>query len=98
MPYQENFTIQEITLKGAGIHRNIRLLEGEDVYLLDYFISRADFYYKGNFFFYNLPAGEFELIIRAQGYKPFVKKCIVEKGKQSDPIIAELKFEQSAND
>jgi pimeloyl-ACP methyl ester carboxylesterase len=93
MPYQENFTIQEITLKGAGIHRNIRLLEGEDVYLLDYFISRADFYYKGNFFFYNLPAGEFELIIRAQGYKPFVKKCIVEEGKQSDPIIAELKSE-----
>lgn len=91
MPYQENFTIQSITLKGAGIHRKIRLLEGEDFNMLDYFIRRADFYYKGNFFFFGLPAGEFELVIRAQDYKPFVKKCFVKKaGKQSDPMLVEL--------
>ncbi len=90
MPYQENFTIQSITLKGTGIHRNLRLLEGEDVNILDYFIPRADCYYKGNFFFFRLPAGEFELIIRAQGYKPFVKKCFVKAGKQLDPMLVEL--------
>jgi pimeloyl-ACP methyl ester carboxylesterase len=90
MPYKENFTIQSITLKGAGIHRKLNLVEGEDVNILDYFIPRADCYYKGNFFFFGLLAGEFELIIRAQGYKPFVKKCFVKAGKQLDPMLVEL--------
>ena len=90
MPYQENFTIQSITLKGTGIHRKLHLLEGDDVNILDYFIPRADCYYKGNFFFFGLPVGECELIIRAQGYKPFVKKCFVKTGKQLDPMLVEL--------
>jgi len=90
MPYEANFTIQSITLKGTGIHRKLHLLEGEDVNILDYFILRADFYYKGNFFFFGLPAGEFELVIRAQGYKPFGKKCFVKAGKQFDPMLIEL--------
>jgi len=94
MPYQENFTIQSITLKGTGIHRKLSLLEGEDVNILDYLIPRADCYYKGNFFFFGLPAGEFELIIRAQGYKPFVKKCLIKAGKQKDPMLVELTPEQ----
>jgi pimeloyl-ACP methyl ester carboxylesterase len=94
MPYQENFTIQSITLKGTGIHRKLRLLEGDDVNIYDYFISRADCYYKGNFVIFGLPAGEFELIIRAQGYKPFVKKCFVKAGKQNDPMLVELTPEQ----
>ncbi len=90
MPYQENFIIQSITLKGAGIHRKPHLLEGDDVNILDCFIPRADCYYKGNFFFFGLPAGEFELVIRALGYKPFVKKCFIKTGKQSDPMLVEL--------
>ncbi|MDM8516810.1 alpha/beta hydrolase [Desulfobacterales bacterium HSG16] len=90
MPYQENFTIQSITLNGTGIHRKSHLLEGDDVNILDYFIPRADCYHKGNFFFFGLPAGEFELVIRAQGYKPFVKKCFVKSGKQLDPMHVEL--------
>jgi len=93
MPYEENFTIQSITLKGTGIHRKLPLLEGEDVNIFDYFVPRADCYYKGNFFFFGLPAGEFELIIRAQGYKPFVKKCFIKRGKQLDPMLVELKPE-----
>ena len=90
MPYQENFTIQSITLKGTGIHRKLHLLEGEDVNTLDYFIQRADCYYKGNFFFFGLPAGEFELIIRVQGYEPFVKKCFIKDSKQKYPMLVEL--------
>ncbi len=95
MPYQENFTIQSITLKGTGIHREPHLLEGEDVNIYDYLIPRADFYHKGNFLFFGLPAGEFELIIRAQGYMPFVKKCFVKAGKHNDPMIVELTPEES---
>jgi hypothetical protein len=90
MPYQENFTIESITLKGAGIHRKLRLLEGEGVDILDYVIPRADFYYKGNFVIFGLPTGEFELIIRAKSHKPFVKKCFIKAGKQLDPMLVEL--------
>ena len=90
MPYEENFAIQSITLKGTGIHRKPPLLEGEDVNIYDYIIPRADCYYKGNFIFFGLPPGEYELIIRVQGYKPFVKKCIVKTDKQLDPMLVEL--------
>jgi hypothetical protein len=90
MPYQENFTIQSIALKGAGIDRKLRLLKGEDVNIYEYAIPRVDFYYKGNFIFYGLPFGEYKLIIHAQGYKPFEKKCLVETGKAKDPMLVEL--------
>ena len=90
MPYQENFTIQSITLKGAGIHRKLRLLEGQDVNMLDHYIPRVDFYYKGNFFFFGLPAGDFELTIRAQGYKPFAERCSIRAGRPFGPLVVEL--------
>lgn len=98
MPYEDTTTaikMESITLKGAGIHRNLYLLEGEDVNSLDYFISRTDYYYKGNFIFFGLPSGEFELIIRGQGYEPFVKKYFIKKGKQQYPTLVELTPEQS---
>jgi len=90
MPYRENFTIQSITLQGARIHRKLHLLEGKNVNLSNYFIQRADCYYKGNFFFFGLSPGEYELTIRAQGYKPFMKKCFIKAGRQSDPMLVEL--------
>ncbi len=86
MPYQENFTIQSITLKGKTNHRKPSLVEDEDANIADHLISRKDHYYKGNFIFFGLPVGEYELDIRAQGYKPFVKKCFIKAGKPSDPI------------
>ncbi len=86
----ENITIQSITLKGTGIHRKLHLLEDEDVNLFDYFIQRADHYYKGNFIFFGLPPGEYELIISAQGYKPFAKSCFVKTGKQAGHMFVQL--------
>jgi pimeloyl-ACP methyl ester carboxylesterase len=90
MPYEMTFTMQSITLNGAGIHRKLPVIEGEDVNLLNYFIPRTDFYYKGNFFFFGLPTGQYELAIRAKGHKPFVKKCVVKAGKRIDPLVVEL--------
>ncbi|WP_211216970.1 carboxypeptidase-like regulatory domain-containing protein, partial [Desulfobacter curvatus] len=63
------------------------------IFSLDYVIPRSDCYYKGNFVFFGVPDGEFDLTIRAQGYKPFVKKCIVKTGKKLDPMIVELSLE-----
>ncbi len=93
MPYEADFTIQSITLNGSGIHRKLHILEGEDVNVFDYTIPRADLYYKGHFVFFGLPPGEYKLVIRAQGYKPFVKKCFVKTGKQLDSILVELTSE-----
>jgi hypothetical protein len=90
MPYEETIPIQSIALKGTGIYRKLHLLEGEDVNVLDYTIPRTDFYYKGNFVFYGLAPGKYKLIIHAQGYKPFEKKCRVEAGKAKDPMLVEL--------
>jgi pimeloyl-ACP methyl ester carboxylesterase len=94
MPYKGEFTIQSITLEGAGIHRKLITLEGEDINWYDYLIPRVDHYYKGNFIFFGLPPGEYQLTIQAQGYKPFMKKCLIAAGKQTDPLLVELTSEQ----
>ena len=90
LPLDKKITIQSITLKGAGIHRILHPLEGEDVNLADYFISRADFCHNGYFYFVGLPAGEYELVIKAQGYKPFTGKYIVMPGKRKEFKVTEL--------
>lgn len=94
LPPDKKITIQSITLKGAGIRRILHPLEGKDVNLADYFISRADFYHNGYFCFFGLPAGEYELMIKAQGYKPFTGKYIVMPGKQKDFKVTELTPEE----
>jgi len=90
----ENIPIQSITLKGSGIHRKPHLIEDEDVNLFDYYVQRVDIYFKDNFIFYGLPPGEYKLIIRARGYEPFVKRCLVQDGKQAGHIYVQLTPEQ----
>ncbi|MCP4576342.1 MAG: alpha/beta hydrolase [Deltaproteobacteria bacterium] len=72
--------MQSITLEGNGIHRILQPIEGEDVDNYDYLISRADFSYNTCFGFFGLPAGDYELTIKAQGYKPIVKNYSVTPG------------------
>jgi pimeloyl-ACP methyl ester carboxylesterase len=86
----ENIPIQSITLKGSGIHRKLHLVEDEDVNLFDYYIQRVDIYFKDNFIFYGLPPGEYTLTIRAQGYELFVKRCLVQDGKQAVHMFVQL--------
>jgi len=90
LPLDKKITIQSITLKGAGIRRILHPLEGEDVNLTDYFISRSDFCYNGYFYFLGLPAGVYELIIKAKGYHPVVEEYYVMPGKQKDFKATEL--------
>jgi len=86
-----NITIQSITLKGAGIHRKLQILEDEDVDVsIGHFIQRIDSYYKGNFIFFGLPPGEYELFICAKGYDPFVQRCLVQDGKQAGHMYIRL--------
>ena len=86
-----NIAIQSITLKGAGIHRKLQILEDEDVDVsIGHFIQRIDSYYKGNFIFFGLPPGEYELFIRAIGYRPLKKRCFVKAGKQAGHMYIRL--------
>ena len=89
-----DITIQSISLKGAGIYRNLQIVGNEDVDVsIDHFIQRIDSYYKRNFIFFGLPPGEYELFIRAKGYRPFKKRCIVKTGIQAGHIYVKLKPE-----
>jgi len=86
----ENITMQSIKLKGEGIHRKLKIFGDEDVVSVDQFIQRIDSYHKGNFIFFGLPPGEYELFIRAQDYRPFKKRCFVKAGKQADHMYIRL--------
>lgn len=90
LPADKQIAIQAITLSGAGIQRTLRPLEGDDVDYIDYIVSRADFCYKGSFFFFGLPAGDYDLAIHARGYQPFTQKYSVLPGKQDEQRATEL--------
>ncbi|PLY01562.1 MAG: hypothetical protein C0623_05270, partial [Desulfuromonas sp.] len=73
--------IESITLKGNGILRTVRILPGEegsyDEYFAEHYLTGTDFTSGGAFFFFGLPAGEYELSITAKGYQPYSQVCIV---------------------
>ena len=82
--------IQSITLKGNGIHRILQQVKGEDVNNYDYLISRADICYNTCFGFFGLPAGDYKLSIKAEGYKSIVKNYSVTPGILNYFRITEL--------
>jgi hypothetical protein len=86
----ERVAIHSITLKGEGTHRRLQILEGEDIPLAEHLIRRVDYYYNGFFVFYGLPEGDYELTVRAKGYRPFVKKCFTRADITADPVSAGL--------
>ena len=94
LPVDKEISIQSITLKGKGIHRVLHPLEGKDVNLTDYSISRTDFCHNGYFHFFGLPAGVYELVITAEGYKPIIEKQSATPGKQKDDRVIELTPEE----
>jgi hypothetical protein len=72
--------IESITLKGNGIDRILQPIRGEYINDNDYLISRADFCYNECFGFFGLPAGDYKLSIKAEGYKPIIKEFFVMPG------------------
>ena len=86
--------IQSLTLKGDGINRTlIPLREEKKSYaelLPDYYLAETDFTFQGAFFFFGLPAGDYELSIIAKGYKPYTGNYDVESGQYQNNIRVEL--------
>lgn len=89
----KKINIQSITLTGNGILRILQPIKGEDVKywdLFDRFISRSDFCYNKSFIFFGLPAGDYNILIKAKGYKPIEKKYSVTPGIPKDFRATEL--------
>lgn len=91
LPPEDTISVQSITLQGEGIKRILRPLEGENINLVDYYVARTDFCYKGYFNFFGLPAGEYELIIQAEKYKPSIKRYRVVPGQRDISRASELR-------
>ena len=91
----DNVIIESITLKGNGIHRELEQIKGEDVKYEDflnnnYLISRTDFCIDTCFGFFGLPAGDYELFIKPEGFRPIEKKYSITPGKLQYFRITEL--------
>lgn len=92
-PGENRIPIQSITLKGAGINRSLKLTLDEGFDWRAYEVSRTDYYYWGYLRFFGLPAGDYELVIRAKGFKPIVEQLTVIPGTDSTVGFYELESE-----
>ena len=75
-----DIVIASIELAGEGICRRPDPVVGEEVTDYDYLLDRDDFCYNQCFGFFGLPSGEYELVIRARGYRPFTTQYSVTPG------------------
>lgn len=82
--------IQAITLKGVGIHRILQPNRGPEINPFDPFIWRIDGCYNNCFGFFGLPAGDYKLFIKAEGYKLIEKRYSVIPGIPKDFRATEL--------
>ncbi len=88
-----DINIQSITLEGNGIHRTLRQIKGDDFknhHPLVPFLLRDDLCYNTFFAFFGLPAGDYRLDIKTEGYKTVVKHYSVMPGIPKDFRITEL--------
>ena len=86
--------IESIALSGSGIYRTLIPLQEERIgyneHYPEYYLSKTDFSSNGAFFFFGLPAGKYELIINAKGYRQNSKFCNVIPGQYQNTMTIEL--------
>ncbi len=77
----ENLRVQSITLTGNGIRRTLKPIQQKNMNDWEQLIlSRSDFCHQKRFGFFGLPAGNYTLSIKAEGYKLYEKKYSVIPG------------------
>jgi pimeloyl-ACP methyl ester carboxylesterase len=88
-PPHATVQISAITLAGAGVQRTLVPRQSGDADLLERYLARQDDAYKAEFTFVDLPAGEYELTVRAQGYRPHTSRHTVVPGRLAplQPIV-----------
>ena len=93
LPPDRKILLQSITVRGDGIHRDIRPFKGNADDRVENFISNTDVLDRDTFFIFGLPAGRYELDIRARGYAPYTTSHQVIPGQRNNLIITDLKPE-----
>lgn len=82
----ENVKIRAIKLTGPGISRQLKPNDKmSDREVLATFLASRDFAFKAAFAFFDLPAGEFDLTIEADGCETFSTKIKAEPGEFAPP-------------
>jgi hypothetical protein len=90
-PEDNKIRLHSITLKGATTNRTLHQLKDEDFNWSELEISRTDYCYNGYLRFFGLPAGEYELVVKGEGFATFVEKGIlVVPGKEKGFEFYEL--------
>ncbi len=90
LPNDRPVVIQEVMLKGAGIESTVRPVEFGTVNPFHPFFLSLNFCSKNYFHFFGLPAGEYEVEIVAQGFKPHTKTYVVKPGRPATVKAIEL--------
>jgi hypothetical protein len=78
-PGDKKKVLKSVTLSGIGVKRTLVPLKEKEIDILDHYFSGRDFADKTSFYFFNLPSGEYDLSVIAEGYKQYkVKRNIIE--------------------
>lgn len=88
-PPHPSLRIRSITLEGAGIRRRLEPQADGGDQTLAHFARGADYAYRASFSFVNLPAGDYELTIEADGRAPHRSRHTVVPGRPApvSPIV-----------
>lgn len=81
--------IQTIILEGDGITRTL-IPQNEAIDFAEHYLPETDYAARGEFYFYGLPEGEYELTINASGYKQYSKSHKVRPGFHDGALNIEL--------
>lgn len=93
-PQDNTIVVQSISLKGNGVHRIFQPVDLAKFNWREMETSRTDYLYNGYLRVFGLPVGEYELVVRAEGYKTMVRKLRVTPGKEGSVVFCELSSEK----
>lgn len=84
---RNDIVVQSITVTGPGTHRTIHPSGPDEGLNKDLWeekvLSRTDYCMNGYLHLYGLPAGEYELVIKAEGHEPHVARQRVVPGQET---------------
>lgn len=93
-PADENIVIRSVQLKGNGLVRRLTPHTEKNFNPLTYISAGKDWAFKNHFCFYNLPPGDYQLTIKADGYRPYTEQRQVIPG-QSENLFKGIVLESS---
>lgn len=90
LPAEQKIKIESIRLQGNGIFRSVEPSAEKNTGLIEPLFSRSDFCFNGSFQFFGLPAGTYDVVIKAEGYAAVSEKFYVNPGEEIDYKVIKL--------